>query len=277
MKSGFGNRYNRRPPMRSLAVILGSSFHAEGLAHLHLAPEVHKTPYGNATVHRVTNFSHPAFVLFRHGSPHQLLPNQINYRANAWALRAVHCGALLVTSSVGVMTPHLPLYRLLLLRDVLYPENRLPNGETCTMFSAPSPDHGHLVLNEGLFSNALSRQIASLLPEAPPDDVLFAYAGGPRTKTPSENRYWAKLGAQVNSMTLAPEVVLANELEIPCAGLVVGHKYSIPDIENPDQASIAGSLDTARTALQDAVLRFLEHGSPVPFGNHVFRFDPDKI
>ena len=51
--------------------------------------------------------------------------------------------------------------------------------------------------------------------------VVFGYAPGPRTKTAAENAMWARLGADVASMTLAPEIVLANELEIPCAALVV--------------------------------------------------------
>ena len=40
------------------------------------------------------------------------------------------------------------------------------------------------------------------------------------------------MGADVNSMTLAPEVILASELLIPCSGLVVGHKYSENSAEN---------------------------------------------
>ena len=74
-------------------------------------------------------------------------------------------------------------------------------------------------------------------------------------------------------MTLAPEVVLANELEIPCAGVVVGHKYSVPGIDNPDAASVADSLVRAREATERLVVGFLRHGEPVPFANHVFRFD----
>ena len=34
-------------------------------------------------------------------------------------------------------------------------------------------------------------------------------------------------------MTLAPEVVLANELEIAVAGMVIGHKYSIAGRKDP--------------------------------------------
>lgn len=259
----------------SVAVILGSSFQFATFPDWTLAEVPFDTPFGQAKLHQVLRLGQAAWVLFRHGSPHQILPNQINYRANAYALKMVNCQALLVTSSVGVMTAALPLYKLLFLNDLLYPENRLPDGSTCTMFPHPSREQGHLVLNEGLFSQALTHQLAqrfATLQAEIPREVVFAYAGGPRTKTPAENRYWAALGAQVNSMTLAPEVVLANELEIPCAGLVVGHKYSVPNIQNPSEGSIQETLDTARERLQSAVRLFLQYGQPVGFGNHIFRF-----
>ena len=218
----------------------------------------------------------PAYVSFRHGAPHRLLPNQIPYRAQAWALREVGCGALLVTSSVGVLDPALPLYRPLLVGDLLTLDNRLPDGGACTVFTEPDPRHGHLVLNEGLFSRALTSQVEGLaqrVGERLEKDVVFGYVGGPRTKTPAENRMWKGLGAQVNSMTLAPEVILANELEIPCAAVVVGHKYSVPDVEAPeDRGAVAETLARSRAALGRIVRAFLAEGEAVPFGNHLFRF-----
>lgn len=259
----------------SIAVILGSSFQTNTFCEWDLEETLFETPFGMAVLHRVLGLGRDAWVLFRHGAPHRLLPNQINYRANAYALKMVQCNALLVTSSVGVLTASLPLYNLLILNDLIYPENRLPNGETCTMYPNPSTDHGHLVLNEGLFSTALKAQLRAsfALLQAPiPDEVVFAYAGGPRTKTPAENRYWAKMGAEVNSMTLAPEVVLANELEIPCAGLVVGHKYSIPGMRSPENDSIQDTLDTARERLEQVIRLFLIEAQPVAFGNHLFHF-----
>ena len=120
------------------------------------------------------------------------------------------------------------------------------------MFTEPSPDHGHLLIKDGLFSSELNRTIAdgSIMAndiyKADRTGVVFVYAGGPRGKTPAENQMWAQLGGQVNSMTLAPEVVLANELEIPVAALVVGHKYSVPDVENPKEEEIADTLVNAR-------------------------------
>lgn len=52
-------------------------------------------------------------------------------------------------------------------------------------------------------------------------------------------------GLDVDSNALAAGAVLANELEIPCAALVVGHKPSRADVRAGDQAAIAKSLDDA--------------------------------
>jgi purine nucleoside phosphorylase len=182
----------------------------------------------------------------------------------------------LVTSSVGVLDRNVPLYRPLLLGDLLMPGNRLPDGSPCTMFERPTAGQGHLVVNEGLFSRRLTEQVAELASSigAPAAaTVVFAFSEGPRTKTAAENRMWATLGAHVNSMSVGPEVVLANELEIPCAGLAVGHKYSVPDIEAPaDPGTVADTLEESRRVLDRLVFEFLRRGQPVPFGNHLFRF-----
>jgi len=261
---------------KSVAVILGSAFQDSIPQALKLEQVEIQTAWGMQALYRVKNHQRPAYLLFRHGFPHQLLPNQINYRAQAQALKQVDCGALLVTSSVGVMDSALPLFKPMLLTDLMMLENRLPDGSTCTMFPEPSAKQGHLVVAEGLFSGELNQQIRTLtgdLMHVAKRQIVFAYVAGPRTKTAAENKIWHKLGAQVNSMTLAPEVILANELKIPCAGLVVGHKYSAADIQNiADLKSMSASLESSKDAMQTAVLRFLAKGESVSFGNRIYRF-----
>lgn len=261
---------------KSIAVILGSAFEGSFAERLQLTEQKIKTKFGSITLHRSElRKDRPAFVIFRHGIPHKLLPNQINYRAQAAALKQVKCGALLINSSVGVMDAKLPIYKPMLVSDLMMPENRLPDGSTCTMFPEPSKDHGHLLIKGGLFSIKLNSWLMEHHEKEihnAKKGVVFIYAGGPRGKTPAENRMWAQLGGQINSMTLAPEVVLANELEIPSMALVVGHKYSVPDIENPAQEEIRATLKNARTATEKILYSFLMEAEPVPFGNEIYRF-----
>ena len=260
----------------TVAVILGSAFDKTGLDGVELQAHNIRTQWGAAELHRAALAGREAWVLFRHGLPHSRLPNQVNYRAQAAALKKVGCQALLITSSVGVLDSALPLYQPLLLSDLLMPDNRLPDGSACTMWPQPAEDHGHLVLGEGLFSVALGEQVRAMAEaEGAPiaGAAVFAYVGGPRTKTRAENHYWAAMGAQVNSMTVGPEVVLANEQKIACAALVVGHKHSNPNKDNPaDRATVAESLVHSRRAMQRIVLRWLREAQPAAFGNHLYRF-----
>lgn len=261
---------------KSIAVILGSAFEKSIPEALDMQPVEITTDWGNQQLYKTTVAGNQEiYAIIRHGVPHHLLPNQINYRAQAAALHKVNCGALLINSSVGVLDPDLPLYKPMLLTDLIMPENRLPDGSTCTMFKDPTENQGHLVLNEGLFSKELASQVNELDPETiykPDRELVFVYAGGPRSKTAAENRIWAQLGGHVNSMTVAPEAVLANELKIPVAGLVVGHKYSVPAIDNPPKEDIRKTLEQARSATENILLKFLQQVEPVEFGNHMYRY-----
>ena len=261
--------------MSAVAAIVGSSFSRE-FPGLELAPEPVATPAGEVVLQRVVGPERPAYLLFRHGLPHRYLPHQIPYRAHALALREVGCRALLVTSSVGVLDAELPLYEPLLLGDLLYLDNRLPDGSTCTLFQQPSQEQGHLVLSEGLVSPALGAEVKRLAEGAgaplAAEGVLFVYVGGPRTKTRAENALLARLGAQTNSMTLAPELVLAGELGIPCAAVLVGHKYSGPAAPPAAAGDVAESLRRAQDRLGRVVRAFLAEAQPGTTGNHLFRF-----
>lgn len=250
------------------AAILGSAFADHDTLGLLQVQQI-DTPAGPAVLHRDPETG--GYVLFRHGRPHRWLPNQVPYRAHAWALKRVGVKALLVTSSVGVLDASVPLFEPHLLDDLLMLDNRLPDGSACTIFDDEREWQGHLVLRDGLFDRQLGawlRKDAGL----PERELTFLYVPGPRTKTRAENRFAAMTGAHVNSMTLAPEVVLANELEIPTAALVVGHKYSVPDGAAPDDASISESLDRAREVTLSVVRRFLADAPAVAFGNTLFSF-----
>lgn len=267
-----------RSPRNAVGVIVGSAFSLDVLEDLDPETVEVDTPWGRWQLWRLRGVDRTAVVSFRHGFPHRLLPNQIPFRAQAHALAAARCGALLVTSSVGVLDASLPLFAPMLVGDILMLENRLPDGTACTMFQEQRRDQAHLVLREGLLSDRLTETVGALCRAEgwePVKDLVFGYVGGPRTKTAAENRMWAGLGAQVNSMTLAPEIVLANELAIPCAGLVVGHKHSLVGPTLPaGPNAVSDSLAASKIALGRIVRRFLQEAAPVPFGNELFRFAP---
>lgn len=255
----------------SRCAIVGSAFPGPS----DLEPVRVATPAGEAVLHR-----HPSggWLLFRHGSPHRWLPHQIPWRAHALALREVGVEALLVTSSVGVLDPTLPLFEPLLVTDLVWPDNRLPDGSVATVWPDPDPEQGHLVVSHGLFDRDLTAHtregLRALGHTAPDREVVFAFAPGPRTKTRAENAVLVAQGIHVASMTLAPEVVLANELGIPTVAVVVGHKHSGPAAPGLDGASIEDSLVRSRAATGAWVDAFLAGTHRFAFRNHIYRFDP---
>lgn len=276
----------------AVAVILGSAFRAPLLGGERLDSVKVKTGDGEVRLHHLPG-DDTRYVLFRHGVPHRWLPNQIPYRAQAAALSQVGCHAVLITSSVGVLSPTVPLFAPLMLSDLLMLDNRLPDGTTCTRFTHLQPDQGHLVLVDGLFSSALTARVEALAARAGrpvAGRVSFAHVGGPRTKTAFENRWLASTGVQVNSMSVGPEAVLLNEYEISVAGLVVGHKrsgaQSVPEpagaaaVHAPSDrdalgaADIDASLVAARETTERIALAFLQAEPWVPFGNRIHRMHP---
>lgn len=261
--------------MTVLGFVLGSAYAKQPWQGVTFEALRVPTPFGPARVHRAhLGAQRTVLVVYRHGVPHALLPNQINFRANAWALHALGAQACVLTSSVGVLDAGVPLNQPLLVEDLLMPDHRLPDGSLCTMWPEPTPGQGHLVLQDGLFSTELGAQALEVSGlGASTRRVVFAYVPGPRTKSAAENAYWAALGAQVNSMSVGPEVVLANELETPTIALVSGHKVSRQRASHPGSTQeVAASLDQARQTMHAAIEALMYGLEPVAFGNTIYRF-----
>ena len=95
----------------------------------------------------------------RHGRGHYHLPHTIPHRANLVALKKLGARAVLATTSVGAVDPGIPLGQPILFDDLFFPENRLPNGEPCTIFTEPGdPQRGHLIGSEP-FAPGLRRKM----------------------------------------------------------------------------------------------------------------------
>ena len=159
-------------------------------------------------------------AISRHRPGHRYLPHQIEYRANLKALHLLGARAVLSTTVVGVVDPALALGRPVLFDELFFPENRLPNGEICTIFTEPGdPERGHLILDEP-FSPRLRRRTARAAEELglePTVGGVYGHTNGPRFETRSEIGSLAAAGVTAVSLTCGPEAVLAGELELPYA------------------------------------------------------------
>lgn len=156
----------------------------------------------------------------RHRPGHRYLPHMIPHRANLAALEQLGARAVLATTAVGAVDPALPLGQPVLFDDLYFPENRLPNGETCTIFTEPgAPDRGHLIPDQP-FSPHLRKRIEQSAKELGTEASIggiYGYVNGPRFNTDAEIRPMRAAGVSAVSQTCGPEAVLAGELELPYA------------------------------------------------------------
>src|SRR5919202_100488 len=154
----------------------------------------------------------------RHGRGHHHLPHTIPYRANLVALKQLGARAVLATTSVGAVDPGIPLERPILFDDLFFPENRLPNGEPCTVFTEPGKaERGHLIRSEP-FSPGLRRKMKLAARDLGIDVVVggvYAHTNGPRFETRAEIKVLRAAGVAAVSQTCGPEAVLAGELGLP--------------------------------------------------------------
>ncbi len=257
--------------MIDLAVISGSGFYDfPGLDQEEA--KIIQTQFGNTSVQiGKTEGKSLAFVA-RHGKDHSLLPNMINYRANLMALKTLDAKAIIATTVCGVLVPDIPLAKLVVFSDLYFPENRLPNGEACTIFhDEKAKAKGHLIF-EKPFSEDLRQQIIAAA-EDPITDAVYAHAVGPRFNTQSEIRMMREYASFV-SQTAGPEIVLSGELEIPFALIGFGVDYANGVKEDPTPVEVlSDNLKNSKAVFLEIITKVIGSFKAPRFSGFIYRFD----
>lgn len=176
------------------------------------------TPHG--TVRVTVGRWGPAQVAFlpRHGADHRLAPQQIDYRANIWALRELGARAIVATAVSGGIARHLAPGELVLIDDFL----DWTTGRAATFFDQPGEvRHTDMTQPYDPALRDLLRRAADVEGLALHDGGTYLCTNGPRFETRAEIRAAAALGADLVGMTGYPEVALAVEAGIPYASVGV--------------------------------------------------------
>lgn len=203
-------------------------------------PHIVKSRFGEAEVAVFQVGRWAVGAIPRHGRGHHHLPNTIPHRANLAALERLGARAILATTSVGAVDAGAVLGRAIIFDDLHFPENRLPNGELCTIFTDPGEaGRGHLIASEP-FSPSLRRKLelaAKNLGVEAKIGGVYAHTNGPRFETRPEIRALKSLGVSGVSQTCGPEAVLAGELGMSyaLAGFPVNYATGISDPEPKDE------------------------------------------
>ena len=235
--------------------------------------------FGHAVVSLMELGGKKVAHIARHGAGHRLLPNMINYRANMWAMMDMGVRLVVGTTVCGILRPEVPLGRLILFDDLFFPENRLPDGSACTMYTEPGdPRRGHFIgqpFSPGV--RELIRSSAEALGGGMVDGGVYAQVSGPRFNTPAEIRFLQGVGVLAISQTAAAEAVLAAELEIPYALVGFGVDYAAGVKEPPTAPEeLRANLEAAGREFSRLLAEIARRSEPesVRFDSGVvFRFE----
>src|SRR6266853_2372235 len=226
----------------------------------------------DATEHKIdTPFGPPSDVLIagqisdrqvyflpRHGRGHRILPNELNHRANIYALRSLNVRWIISVTAVGsLQEKYAP-------RDVLLPSQ---------FYDRTSLRTAHTFFGKGIaahiaFAEPISTTLRNLLAESAKSAGVTVHNGGtyvnmdgPAFSTRAESELNRRYGFDVIGMTNLPEAKLAREAEIALATMAMITDYVCWKIEEePVSAQIVlshviANAETARKILLHVIPR----------------------
>lgn len=241
-------------PGAEVGVFGGSGFYA----FLDDAEEVElDTPYGRPsappTVGRVGDRA--VAFLPRHGRHHELPPHQVNYRANAWAMRELGVTRIFGPCAVGSLQRRVEPGSVVVV-DQLVDRTW---GRPDTFFDGPEVVHVS-------FADPYCPELRGTVVAASRAEGLATHDGGtvvvvqgPRFSTRAESAWFRSQGWEVVNMTQHPEAYLARELGLCYAGLalVTDYDVGIDGVEPVEHAEVLrvfeASLGRLRSLLVAAI------------------------
>ena len=202
-----------------------------------------QTPYGptSDTILIGTLEGMRVAFLARHGKGHRLLPGEVPYQANIWALKSLGVGRIVAISACGSMKEkYAPGH--IVIPDQLFDRTR---GRSYTFFG------NGLVAHIG-FAHPFCPTLSSMLGDAVRAAGGTVHLGGthitiegPRFSSLGESLVFRQWGVDIIGMTTVPEAQLAREAEICYA--VMAH---VTDYDCWHEAEEAVSVDLVVKTLQ---------------------------
>jgi 5'-methylthioadenosine phosphorylase len=197
-------------------------------------PDILKSPEEIATE---TIYGHPSsplltgkiggvdvVLLSRHGYNHTISPSKVNNRANIIALGEAGCTHIITTTACGSLRDSIKR------GDIVIPDQFIDftRHRAVTFHEEFEPGKlGHTPMADP-FDTDLRKLIISMakelqLPVHGKGTIITIE--GPRFSTRAESNLFRMWGADVINMSIAPEVILANEAHIPYATIAMSTDY----------------------------------------------------
>lgn len=187
--------------------------------------------------------------LARHGAGHRLLPHEVNYRANIFALKRAGATGVLGFSAVGSLAEHVAP------GDLAMPEQYFDwtrGARERTFFGSGVVAH---VSTANPVSTALVDAVsasARTLGVTLHRGLTYACVDGPRLGTRAESHFMRQAGCHLVGMTNVPEVFLAREAQLAYATVGIVTDYDCW-MEDPSRhVSVSGIFELYGKSLQRA-------------------------
>lgn len=206
----------------------------------------------------------PLLFLARHGRGHRLLPHEVNYRANVFALKRAGATQVLSFSAVGSLALEVRP------GDLAVPEQYVDwtrGGRERTFFGRGVAAHVSTARPVSAPMVEALQQAALALEVPLHRGVTYACVEGPRLGTQAESHLLRQLGCHLVGMTNVPEVFLAREAQMGYAtvGIVTDYDCWLDDpTQHVSMSAIFERYGRTLTHARRLLQRLLEGGVPAP-------------
>ena len=231
-----------------LGIIGGSGlYEMEGLDEI-LTIDV-STPFGDPSDQIVTGTLQGLKMAFlpRHGRGHRILPGEVNYRANIYALKSLGVDTIISVSAVGSMK-----------EDIRPGDLVIPHQFIDRTKGRPSTFFGNGIVAHLAFADPVCLALARILAGGAISTGTSVHEGGtyicmegPQFSTRAESLLYRSWDVDVIGMTNIPEAKLAREAEICYATLALATDYDCWH-ETEEDVSVEGILQIMHRNVENA-------------------------
>lgn len=241
----------------AIGVIGGSGlYEMEGLVNVKRKKV--KTPFGDPSDELVTGKLGGVDMVFlpRHGRGHRILPSEINFRANIWAMKKLGVERIISVSAVGSLKKEIVPGHAVIIDQFI---DRTRGKRADTFF-------GDGVVAHVAFADPVCDHLAKVLHDAAKEIGWKAHKGGtyicmegPLFSTRAESHLYRSWGAEVIGMTNLQEAKLAREAEICYATIALATDYDCwhKEVVTVEQviATMSANINNSKSAIRAAIPR----------------------
>jgi 5'-methylthioadenosine phosphorylase len=222
--------------MIRVGIIGGSGLENPEILHSYEEEHV-TTPYGSPSSSLLSGSVNGVeiIILSRHGWEHTIPPSQVNNRANIFALKEAGSTHIIASTACGSLREEIGRGDLVIPdqfidftrhREITFFEEFAPGQMKHTPMADPFDNNlRSIILSSALDLGLKIHKRATLVT-----------IEGPRFSTRAESRMFRTWGADIINMSVAPEVILANELGIPYVAIAMSTDY---DSWKEDEAPVS--------------------------------------